>query len=265
MGNSSRCNAEGIDVKRIAVANIEIDLLTRFKLNEIVRSALSRKRNIIIGNHNLHSVYIYQTNDRFREFYKKCDFIHIDGMGINILALFYGIKIKSEFRTTYADWFRDLLSIADQNNLKLYCIGHTSETMENAREKMDNEFPNLSFSGHHGYFELNDLEATNKILDEINKFKPNFLFLGMGMIKQEEFLLRFVDNIQCDVIFQSGACLEYYVGKSKTPPRWSGRLGLEWVYRLLGDPKRLWKRYILEPILLLGYLVKLELFNKEMK
>jgi N-acetylglucosaminyldiphosphoundecaprenol N-acetyl-beta-D-mannosaminyltransferase len=78
--------------------------------------------------------------------------------------------------------------------------------------------------------------------------------VGMGMPRQEYWVLDNLRNIQANVILTAGACLDYVAKAAPTPPRWIGHLGLEWLYRLLSDPVRLWRRYLLEPWFILKLL-----------
>ena len=69
----------------------------------------------------------------------------------------------------------------------------------------------------------------------------------MGMPRQELWILENINNLECILFFNSGACFEYLSGSIYTPPRWAGRVGLEWVFRLLTTPRRVYKRYLWEP------------------
>ncbi len=86
-----------------------------------------------------------------------------------------------------------------------------------------------------------------RVLERINRDKPQLLFLGMGMPLQEEWILNNRHAVECNVIFQAGACFDYLAGAVYAPPRWTGRIGLEWLFRLCTSPRRVYKRYLWEP------------------
>lgn len=99
-----------------------------------------------------------------------------------------------------------------------------------------------------GYFDATAGSAENqKMLELINAYQPNVLMVGMGMPRQEHWILDNLESIHANTILTCGACIDYIAGVIPTPPRWMGRFGLEWLSRLLSEPKRLWRRYLLEP------------------
>ncbi len=94
------------------------------------------------------------------------------------------------------------------------------------------------------------------VVEKINAFRPHVLMVGMGMPRQERWILHRFDELDANAILQSGACFDYVAGAIPTPPRWLGRFGLEWLYRLACEPVRLWRRYLVEPWLVGAWLVR---------
>ena len=122
-----------------------------------------------------------------------------------------------------------------------------------AAERLKERYPQLVIQTRHGYFSPEENDA---VLEEIADFQPNVLMVGMGMPRQEHWVLDNLERIQANAILTAGACFDYIAGAIPTPPRWMGRMGLEWLYRLLTEPRRLWRRYLVEPWFLLPYFVK---------
>jgi len=89
------------------------------------------------------------------------------------------------------------------------------------------------------------------VLAQIREFQPQVLMVGMGMPRQEYWILDNLPDIAANVVLTAGACFDYLAGVIPTPPRWLGKIGLEWIFRLWHEPRRLWKRYLWEPWLLL--------------
>ena len=94
------------------------------------------------------------------------------------------------------------------------------------------------------------------MLDEIAQFHTDILMVGMGMPRQEHWIVDHLDRIPAHAILTAGACMDYVAGVVATPPRWMGRAGLEWLYRLGSEPGRLWRRYLLEPWHVLGFALR---------
>ena len=99
-------------------------------------------------------------------------------------------------------------------------------------------------------------EENLRIIKKINQFSPNILMVGMGMPRQERWILNNFKQVSANAVLSSGACFDYIAGEQKTPPRFLGKIGLEWFYRLINDPKRLSRRYFVEPILLIPVVFK---------
>lgn len=119
-------------------------------------------------------------------------------------------------------------------------------------ESWRNLFPNVLFQGRDGFFSWST--ENESVLREISEFKPDILFVCLGMPLQEEWSLRFGEQTQAKFIIPAGGLLDYYAGKTKLTPRWIGRLGFEWLYRFLHDPRRLFFRYFIEPWFLIPYI-----------
>jgi N-acetylglucosaminyldiphosphoundecaprenol N-acetyl-beta-D-mannosaminyltransferase len=121
-------------------------------------------------------------------------------------------------------------------------------------------YPALQIEVSDGYFDARRGSAENEaLIQRINAYRPDLLMVGMGMPRQEFWTQENFARLDAYVILSSsGAALEYVAGAAPTPPRWAGRIGLEWMFRLVHEPRRLFSRYLIEPwyillLLLLDY------------
>jgi N-acetylglucosaminyldiphosphoundecaprenol N-acetyl-beta-D-mannosaminyltransferase len=105
---------------------------------------------------------------------------------------------------------------------------------------------------HHGFFDTTpgSMESV-AVLEAIRAFRPHILLVCMGMPRQEYWIQDNWERIHANAVLPMGAALDYWAGVIPTPPRWMGRMGLEWLCRLLSEPRRLWRRYLVEPWALL--------------
>ena len=118
------------------------------------------------------------------------------------------------------------------------------------------KYPGLRIEVAHGYFDARGGSAENRaILDRIGSYQPNILMVGMGMPRQEHWVVDNVQMIRANAILTAGATMDYVVGAIATPPRSAGRYGMEWYFRFADEPGRLWRRYLIEPLTLLGPLI----------
>jgi N-acetylglucosaminyldiphosphoundecaprenol N-acetyl-beta-D-mannosaminyltransferase len=200
-----------------------------------------------------------------REFYSNARYIHIDGMSIVFLGKLFGLPLKREHRTTYADWFWSIVEQAHSNNWRIFYLGSKPGVAEIGAQKISDKYPGIRVATHHGYFNTSNSSSDSEgIVEIINDYKPHILMVGMGMPRQELWLADNLKHLSANILLPSGAAIDYLAGEVPTPPRWSGKLGLEWLFRLLAEPKRLGYRYLIEPIFILRLLI-IEVFTKLLK
>ena len=238
-------------MKRIVLLGVEVTPLTVSDLNYLLGEAISQHKRWIVANHNLHSIYIYHRDPRMREFYAKAKAVHIDGMPLVHWGRLMGYPLRSEHRVTYVDWIYPLLEKANEKRWRVFYLGGKPGVAERAAAILMTKFPDLEIRTHHGYFTPGG-EENEAIIREIEQFSPNVLMVGMSMPRQERWILDNLGKISANVILPSGACFDYIAEAIPTPPRWIGQIGLEWLYRLFSEPKRLWRRYLVEPFFLLS-------------
>lgn len=241
---------------RLTLLGVDVDPVTIEYLIERSRAAILSGEKIVIANHNLHSVYLYHHVPRLREFYRSADVVHVDGMPLIFWARILGHRVSRSQRVTYVDLIRPLIAEAWREGWRVFYLGGKEGVAERAALLLRQDYPGLVIRTHHGYFDEEDQAANRAILDAIADFSPQLLFVGMGMPRQELWILHNLQDIQANVIFTAGACFDYIAGELSTPPRWMGRVGLEWLYRLGTEPRRLWRRYLVEPWSLLPLVVE---------
>lgn len=227
---------------------VTVQDLTLDGLKALVRKAADGHGKCVVGHHNLHSLYIYHRDPTFRKFYGRADYVHIDGMPLVWVGKLLGYPLKRENRLTSVDWLAPVLTECAAKNLRVFFLGSKPGVARKAAAHFVAGIPDLQVETHHGYFDA-DVESpeNEQVLRLINGYRPHVLMVGMGMPHQERWILENVDRIEASVTWSLGGFMDYFAGESPTPPRWMGRLGLEWLYRLLSEPRRLWRRYLLEP------------------
>ncbi|GAB4483908.1 MAG: WecB/TagA/CpsF family glycosyltransferase [Anaerolineales bacterium] len=231
----------------VTVCPIDIE-----SLNEYINQSIVRMERRIIANHNLHSVYLYHSDPKMSAFYKKAEITHIDGMPLVYWACMLGYSVTSQQRVTYVDWVQPLMAMAASNGWRVFYLGGKPGVALKAAERLRERYPGLNIATRHGYF---GPEENDEVLEEIATFHPHVLMVGMGMPRQEHWILDNMERIQANAILTAGACFDYLAGVVPTPPRWMGRLGLEWLFRFLSEPRRLFFRYFIEPWFLLPYAI----------
>lgn len=230
------------------ILGVRVNLLSVRQLNSLIEEAVIHKSKWIIANHNLNSIFIYYRNSVMRDFYRIADYIHIDGMALVFMGKLLNLPFKREHRVTYADWIWSLMAEAADQKWRVFYLGSKPGIAEKGAAVLQSTYPKLQIATAHGYFSLASDQSENQaVIEQIKVYQPHILMVGMGMPRQEEWILDNFDQIEANIILPSGACIDYVAGEVATPPRWMGRIGIEWLYRLLTEPRRLWRRYLVEP------------------
>ena len=236
---------------------VQMDALNISQLNALVAQSVKEQRKWIIANHNLNSLHIYHHDPKMRAFYAKADYTHIDGMPLVFIGKLRGYSIEREHRVTYADWVYPLMEKAANKGWRIFYLGSKPGVADKGADILRQKFPELKIACNHGYIDARkDSQENLDTIAAINAFQPHILMVGMSMPRQEHWILDNLEQLQVNAILPSGACLDYVAGVVPTPPRWMGKMGLEWSYRLFSEPKRLWKRYLVQPWFIGNLLVR---------
>ncbi len=167
-----------------------------------------------------------------------------DGMAVVWLLRLAGFK---QVERVYGP---DLLLAACQYGLSLgwrhYFYGSTSVVIDKLIGKLSNRFPGLDIAGYESppFRELTDDEE-REMIARIQSAKPDIVWIGLGSPKQEKWMHAHVNSLGVPVLVGVGAAFDFLAGSKPQAPRWMQRSGLEWLYRLVTEPRRLWKRYLL--------------------
>lgn len=168
-----------------------------------------------------------------------------DGSGVILAARLLGFRIPE--RITYADWMWRLADYASQNQFSLFFVGGKAGVADKAAEVLRSRFPDLRIVGtQQGYFHKAAGDPENEsVLEQINLTKPNIVVVGFGMPLQEKWLAENWARIDANIALTGGAVFDYVSGDLHRAPAWMTRYGLEWLGRLIIEPRRLWRRYLI--------------------
>jgi N-acetylglucosaminyldiphosphoundecaprenol N-acetyl-beta-D-mannosaminyltransferase len=240
----------------VPLLGARVHRLTVDGLNAAVEAAVAEGGTTVIAHHNLHSLHLHRRDAALRDFYRAARWIHVDGMPLVWIARWLGHPLGREHRVTYVDWLPPLMALAARRGWRVFYLGSRPGVGARAAELLRRAHPGLRMETAHGYFDADDPARNGDVLERIARFRPDVLMVGMGMPRQERWIARNRDRLNAAVVLPCGACMDYVAGAIPTPPRWLGRLGLEWAYRLAVEPRRLARRYLVEPWTLLPALVR---------
>lgn len=211
-------------------------------IEDLERRWARGERAVRVGHHNLNSLRLVQRDTTVRRFYAGCATCYVDGLPVIGLMRLAGLPTAGARRWTLMHALPDLLDWLEGSGRSLFYLGGSPAAVDRGQAWIARGWPRLRCRMQHGYF-CDD----RPVVEAINGFAPDVLLVGMGMPRQEAWMLGQHRRLKVGAMLQAGGTLDYYVGLQRRPPRALSRLGLGWLVRLLSDPRRLWRRYLLEP------------------
>lgn len=231
-------------MKNYMILGNKITAITIEQLNEEIKSIILNNGKELILHANIHGINLAERNIWLKKFRNEAKIVHCDGAGIILGLRILGIKIPSKIRITVHYWMWSLAYFCVLNNFSMYFLGGRPGITEQAAKNLRGSFSNLSIVGtHHGYFDKIGAESQD-LVSAINKVKPDILIVGFGMPIQEKWIKDNWKNIDTHVLVAGGGCFDFLSGIKPTCPEWLAGYGLEWLFRLIVEPRRLFTRYI---------------------
>lgn len=227
----------------IELLGIRFHKVTKNQLLAYVVDSAKLSRKTIIGHVNTRAVNLAYDLPWYKNFFNTANLVFCDGFGVILGAKILGYSLNSKNRMTCPDYIEDLVLLCEQEGISLFLLAGKPGVVEKAMVKMKSIAPRLKVDGHHGHFEKTGIE-NDEVIQKINLFKPDVLYLGFGMPLQEKWILDNFSQVDAHVFLPLGACLDFYTDTVSRGSRWMTNHGLEWLTRLIIEPKRLWRRYV---------------------
>lgn len=237
-----------VDTNRIEFLNTYIDNLTASEAKNAVDSLIQAGGNHYVVTPNSDIVVKMQDDTELKEICDKADLILTDGQIVVKLSRYLGNPIKE--RVCMTDFVWDVFDLAIKKDYRVFLYGGKEDVLFKATENIKKRLPELnivdSYSPPFG-FEKNEemLEEANR---RIKASDADILIVFLGCPKQEKFIYQNKDKYQVPISITMGGCVDFIAGKVKRAPLWMQNIGLEWFYRFLQEPKRMFRRYFVDDI-----------------
>lgn len=234
--------------RTLRILGVRITPMTIRQMNCAITEAIGAGHRLMIVSQNLHSLYLVHRLPKLRLLQESATYVRIDGMPLVWFARLLGHDVRRHHRTGWMDWIDPFMTEAQRSTWRIFYVGSKPAVMAKALEILRDKYPRLEITGVHGYFDVSagSVESTS-VLEGIRESGADIVLVGMGMPRQEAWLLDNLDSLDAPVLLTCGAAMDYVAGAQPRPPRWMGQLGVEWLHRLAADPKRMWFRYLVEP------------------
>jgi exopolysaccharide biosynthesis WecB/TagA/CpsF family protein len=236
---------------------LNIDKITSPGVLEKLEEYIASRQPHLISYLNAHCINRTFIDEKYRQVILDSDIVYADGMALVWVSHLTNDPLPE--RVNAGDFLPDLCRLCEQKQYKLYFLGSEPGVAESAAEQLQKLFPNLLIVGtQHGYFTEAEEQS---IISEIINSKPDILLVGFGVPQQEKWLAKHYQQLQVPVAWGVGALLEYYALKTPRAPRWMRQSGLEWLYRLYLEPRRMWRRYLVGNMVFVMHVLMLVLVD----
>jgi len=224
------------------------------------RSIESGTKGTYVACANPHSLVVANHDAKFKTALQGADILLPDGVGIVLAGKVLNRPLRE--RVAGSEFFTGLTSRAvDRGHLKYFFLGSSEEVLEKLAKRLRIESPHISVCGIYSPPFKNEFssEENAQMIEAINAAKPDVLWVGMTAPKQEKWIYEHKDVLDVRLIGAIGAVFDFYAGTRKRAPKWICNMGLEWLPRLLREPKRLFRRNVISTPIFLGMLLRAKL------
>ncbi len=234
-----------MDIQKITLGGLPIGILSRVGWGEAMRQYCKQspkgKKPFVVFSVNGQVVAKCGKDKEFREMILQADALDADGQPL-VIASRLLTKTPLPERVATTDFFHDAARVAEQDGLCFYLLGSTEENLQVAVAKIKSLYPELKLAGfRNGYFKREEEPA---IVEEILAAKTDVLWVGLGVPRQEEFVLRNKDALTgISWIKTCGGLFDYFTPSIKRAPTWMQKLCLEWLFRTIQEPRKYFWRY----------------------
>lgn len=246
-------------VERVSMFGANIDPLTMQETLLCVENIICHRKpnqHVVV---NVAKLVMMQKDKAVRNIVNSCALINADGQGVVWGARLVGVKVPE--RVAGIDLFVNLVEVAADKGYKLFFFGAREEVLNKVISTFKAKYSELQIVGkRNGYFNEND---ESKIVESIRNSKADILFVAMSSPKKEIFLNKYLQDMGVPFVMGVGGSFDVVSGVTKRAPLWMQKSGLEWFFRFLCEPQRMWKRYLVTNTIFLGMILKALILGKK--
>lgn len=233
-----------IKIPKKIILGVPIAALSLKEISSVVASLIEEGGKKTFFYVNVHGLNIVKRDSLYKKILQRATLVFADGIGLSLASRMLGRPLE---RTPTPNLISEVFAIAMRKKWSFYLLGGEKNVIEKAAENLRKRLSDLTIVGyHHGFFTKN-----SEIVEKINKAKPDIVLVGMGTPRQEKWISQNENKIDARVFWAVGALFDILSGKRKRSPKWMQKLGFEWAFRILQEPRRLWKRYLFGNIVFL--------------
>lgn len=237
---------------RLRLMNTEIDNLTMDETLDAIDSLIKEDNCSYVVTPNVDHIVQLEKDEELKRVYENASLILTDGKPLIWISNWYKTPIKEKI--SGSDLFHRVCDLAAKKGYTMYLLGAAEGVADKAAKNLIDKYKGLNIVGTYSPpfgFEKDKVEL-KKIERQIQEVHPDILIVGLGCPKQEKYMYHHCKELGVPISFGLGASIDFEAGNIKRAPKWMSEHGLEWLYRITQDPKRLAKRYLVDDMKIIG-------------
>ena len=245
----------------IRILGVKVTPIAAEPLLSQVEGIIADDAKVTILPINAHFVNLAYHHQWLRDFASQMEYVLCDGRGVLLASKILGQRIPEQIR--FSDWIHHLFTLAENRGYSLYFLGAEKTTVHTAATKVQRQYPALRIVGvHDGYFDKAGT-GNDRLIEEVNRVKPDILLTGFSMPLEERWLMENKNRVDVKLFVLGAGCFEFLAGNVPTCPKWLSQIYLEWLFRLINEPPRLFKRYVIGNPLFLTRVLREAIWRRE--
>jgi N-acetylglucosaminyldiphosphoundecaprenol N-acetyl-beta-D-mannosaminyltransferase len=248
----------GTQMLGVNIGSVSLKELTAEAFNAVEVA----ENQVTLACANPHSLIEAKRDQQFLSALNSSDQVVADGVGIVAIGKLVGLNIQP--RITGNDYFHSVMDVMNEaGGKRVFFMGSTDAVLEKIQLKAVKKYPSLEKIGTYSPPFGDWSEAENQaVIDAVNEFKPDVLWVGMTAPKQEKWVHANRNKLNASVIGSIGAVFDFYAETHPRAPKWMHDNGLEWLYRLVREPRRMWRRNFVSTPKFIWMVIQEKLKNK---
>ncbi len=247
---------------RVTVLGVQIDPVTMTEAIAAFEQFIARRQPALAFSLNVDICMKIYRDPELQRIFRRADLVLVDGTPMTWAARFLGSALPG--RVSGADFLPAFCSVAATRGHRVFLLGGLPGVAERAKQWLEFQNPGLHIAGTYAPpfgFEQ-DARENARVISTIRGASPDVLFVAFGPPKDQKWLFQFRGALQVPISMGVGSSFDYLAGRLKRAPQWMQRCGLEWTYRLAQEPRRLWRRYLLENPPFVYHVMKARVLSK---
>ena len=227
--------------KRFKIMNTYVNAISMEETISEIEKIIEKKKptqHVVI---NASKVNLMEKDPKLRKIVNSCPLINADGASIVWAAKRLGIPLKE--RVTGCDLFQKLVVVAEKKGYKIYLFGAKEEVVKKVKAIFEEKYPDIQIVGYrNGYFTEAD---EPEIVKDMAESGADMMFVAFSSPKKEYWVNKYIKQLNIPFVMGVGGSFDIVAGVTERAPKWWQDHGLEWLYRFIQEPRRMWKRYII--------------------